>query len=154
MLYATKHLVLIALCFSMLAAVPAHAGETSRKRTPSAEKSTTQFFVGQKYTGTSAWYGLRAHGKPTASGKTFDCTKLTAAHRTLPFGTMVRVTNKNNKQSTIVQITDRGPSEARYLIDISRQAAINIGMMRQGSAVVILEILSLPATYAQNTARK
>ena len=151
--YATKIFILLSLCCSLLA-VPAHAGESSRKGKSKAEKSETQFAVGQKYTGTSAWYGLRAHGKRTASGKTFDSTLLTAAHRSFPFGTLVKVTNKKTKKSTVVQITDRGPSSHSYLIDISRQAAINIGMLRQGSATVPLEIVSLPTSYAYNASRK
>ena len=151
--YVTKLFILLSLCCSLLA-VPAHAGESSRKGKSKTENSETRFAVGQKYTGTSAWYGLRAHGKRTASGKTFDSTQLTAAHRTLPFGTLVKVTNKKTKKSTIVQITDRGPSSHSYLIDISRQAAINIGMLRQGSATVTMEIVSLPTSYAYNTPRR
>ena len=153
MTYVTKLFILLCLGFCLLA-YPAHADDSSRQGKSETKKSETQFVVGQTYTGTSAWYGLRAHGKRTASGKTFDSTQLTAAHRTLPFGTLVKVTNKKTKKSTIVQITDRGPSSHSYLIDISRQAAINIGMLRQGSATVTLEIVSLPASYAYNTARK
>lgn len=150
--HATKLIILLSLCCCLLAA-PAHADDTSRKGKSSAEKSEAPFAVGQKFTGTSAWYGLRAHGKRTASGSTFDCTQLTAAHRTLPFGTLVKVTNKKTKKSVVVQITDRGPAPG-YLIDISRQAAINIGMREQGSAAVILEIVALPAAYAYSSARK
>ena len=151
--YVSKLFILLCLSVSLLAA-PAQAAESSRKGKSKTENSETQFAVGQKYTGTSAWYGLRAHGKRTASGKTFDSTQLTAAHRTLPFGTLVKVTNKKTKKSTIVQITDRGPSSHSYLIDISRQAAINIGMLRQGSATVTMEIVSLPTSYAYNTPRR
>lgn len=151
--YVTKLFILLSLCVGLLA-TPAQAGESSRKGKSKAEKTQTQFAVGQTYTGTSAWYGLRAHGKRTASGKTFDSTQLTAAHRTLPFGTLVKVTNKKTKKSAIVQITDRGPSSPSYLIDISRQAAINIGMLRQGCATVTVEIVALPASYAYNSARK
>ena len=96
---------------------------------------------------------MRAHGRRTASGATFDSTQLTAAHKTLPFGTLVKVTNKQTKKSVVVQITDRGPAPG-YIIDISRQAAINIGMLRQGRATVTLEIVALPASYAYNSARK
>lgn len=151
--YAAKIFILLSLCFGLLA-VPAHAGESSAsKGKTTSEKSETQFAVGQKFTGTSAWYGIRAHGKRTASGTTFDCTQLTAAHRTLPFGTLVKVTNKKTKKSVVVQITDRGPAPG-YLIDISRQAAMDIGMREQGSATVTLEIVALPASYAYNSARK
>ena len=151
--YVSKLFILLCLSVSLLAA-PAQAAESSRKGKSKTENSETQFAVGQKYTGTSAWYGLRAHGKRTASGKTFDSTQLTAAHRTLPFGTMVKITHKKTKKSAIVQITDRGPSSPSYIIDISRQAAIDIGMLRQGRATVTLEIVALPASYAYNSARK
>ena len=150
--YVTKLFILLSLCCSLLA-VPAHAGETTRKGKSNTEKTTKQFAVGQKFTGTSAWYGLRAHGRRTASGTTFDSTQLTAAHKTLPFGTLVKVTNKQTKKSVVVRITDRGP-EPGYIIDISRQAAIDIGMLRQGRAPVTLEIVSLPKSYAANSARK
>ena len=153
MTYVTKLFILLCLGFCLLA-YPAHADDSSRQGKSETKKSETQFVVGQTYTGTSAWYGLRAHGKRTASGKTFDSTQLTAAHRTLPVGTLVKVTHKNTKKSAIVQITDRGPSSPSYLIDISRQAAINIGMLRQGSATVTVEIVALPASYAYNSARK
>ena len=150
--YVTKLFILLSLCLGMLTE-PAHARESSRKGKTTAEKSQNQFAVGQKFTGTSAWYGIRAHGKRTASGTTFDCTQHSAAHRTLPFGTLVKVTNKSTKKSVVVQITDRGPASG-YLIDISRQAAIDIGMRQQGSATVTLEIVALPASYAYNAARK
>ena len=153
MTYVAKLFILICLGFCLLA-YPAHADESSRRNKSETKKSETQFAVGQTYTGTSAWYGLRAHGKRTASGQVFDSTQLTAAHRTLPFGTMVKITHKKTKKSAIVQITDRGPSSPSYIIDISRQAAINIGMLRQGRATVTLEIVALPASYAYNSARK
>ena len=153
MTYVTKLFILLCLGFCLLA-YPAHADDSSRQGKSETKKSETQFVVGQTYTGTSAWYGLRAHGKRTASGQVFDSTQLTAAHRTLPFGTMVKITHKKTKKSAIVQITDRGRSSPSYIIDISRQAAINIGMLRQGRATVTLEIVALPASYAYNSARK
>ena len=153
MTYVTKLFILLCLGFSLLA-YPAQADESSRQGKSKTKKSEPRFVVGQTYTGTSAWYGLRAHGKRTASGQVFDSTQLTAAHRTLPFGTMVKITHKKTKKSAIVQITDRGPSSPSYIIDISRQAAIDIGMLRQGRAPVTLEIVSLPKPYAANSARK
>lgn len=132
-------LFLLGIC---LALAPAQAHASPRHSTQ-AEKSFSA--VGQKASGLSAWYGQRAHGKPTASGKIFDSTQLTAAHRTLPFGTLVKVTNKRNKKSTVVKITDRGPSAKKYIIDISRQAANAIDMRKQGVAPVTLEIVALPA---------
>ena len=106
------------------------------------------YAVGQKLNGRCAWYGQRAHGNKTASGATFDWRTLTAAHRTLPFGTKVRVTNKRNGRSVVVEVTDRGPKNRRYMIDISRQAAVNIGLKEAGEGMVTIEILHLPEWYA------
>ncbi len=106
------------------------------------------YAVGQKMNGRCAWYGQRGHGNKTASGRPFDGKALTAAHRTLPFGSKVRVTNKRNGRSVVVEVTDRGPKNRRYEIDISRQAAVNIGLKDAGEGMVTIEILHLPKWYA------
>ncbi|MEG2173646.1 MAG: septal ring lytic transglycosylase RlpA family protein [Desulfovibrionaceae bacterium] len=152
MQYVTKHLFLVFLSVCLLAA-PAHAGKKAQQNTAQPENKQSSWAIGQKMTGVSAWYGKKAQGNSTASGKRFDSTKLTAAHRTLPFGTMVKVTNKKNKKCTVVQITDRGPSSKKYIIDISRQAAIAIGMLKQGVADVTLEIVSLPPKHSRKRAQ-
>jgi rare lipoprotein A len=90
-------------------------------------------------TGQASWYGAAHHGKRTASGSTYDQTKLTAAHRTLPFGTRVMVTNLSNGKSVEVEITDRGPYAGNRIIDLSRAAAQAIGMIESGTANVRLE---------------
>lgn len=144
--HVTKLLLLVSLSFCLLTA-PAHAGNDSRPGTAPTAKKQPTWAVGQKMTGVSAWYGKRAHGNRTASGARFDSTQLTAAHRTLPFGTMVKVTNKKNNKYIVVRVTDRGPRSKKYNIDISRQAAIAIGMLKQGVANVTLEIVSLPSGY-------
>ena len=97
--------------------------------------------------GMASWYGERRHGNNTASGERFHYLALTAAHRTLPFGTVVRVTNLKNKKSVNVRITDRGPLSPRFMIDISKGAAQAINMVRAGIAPVSAEILELPAWY-------
>lgn len=112
------------------------------------------YAVGQKMSGRCAWYGARAHGNKTASGATFDWRKLTAAHRTLPFGTKLRVTNKRNGKSVVVEVTDRGPKNRRYVLDISRQAAVNIGMKEAGEGMVTIEILDLPKSFVKKAAQK
>lgn len=152
MQYATKLLFFVFLSFCLLAA-PALAGKGSPQNTTQSTKKQSTWAVGQKMTGVSAWYGKKAHGNRTASGKRFDSTKLTAAHRTLPFGTMVKVTNKKNKKYTVVEITDRGPSSKKFIIDISRQAAMSIGMLKQGVANVTLEIISLPPKHSRKRAQ-
>ena len=107
------------------------------------------YAVGQKLAGVSAWYGQRAQGRRTASGEVFDYNRLTAAHRTLPFGSVVRVTNRRNGRSVRLRITDRGPKNPRYSIDITRRAAELIGMRHRGTAPVSIEIMELPGWYAR-----
>ncbi|RLD48659.1 MAG: septal ring lytic transglycosylase RlpA family lipoprotein [Bacteroidetes bacterium] len=91
--------------------------------------------------GEASWYGPGFNGKKTASGEIFDMNKFTAAHRKLPFGTKVKVTNLNNNKSVIVRINDRGPYKKGRIIDLSRKAAIQIGLAKSGIAPVKIEIL-------------
>lgn len=91
--------------------------------------------------GTASWYGHPHHGRLTASGQRFDMYALTAAHRTLPMGTRLRVTNRTNRRSVVVTITDRGPFIRKRVIDLSYAAAREIGMVGPGIAPVDLEIL-------------
>ncbi|ATR81919.1 septal ring lytic transglycosylase RlpA family protein [Pseudomonas sp. FFUP_PS_473] len=97
---------------------------------------------GYDESGTASYYGARHHGKRTASGEPFNQRALTAAHRSLPFGTQVRVTNLNNQRSVVVRINDRGPHTRGRLIDLSRAAAEQLGMIRSGTARVRVQGLS------------
>lgn len=92
-------------------------------------------------TGIASWYGPEFAGKPTASGELFDPRALTAAHPTLPFGTLVRVTNKNNGKQVTVRINDRGPFVANRNIDLSQAAAEQLDMRQTGTIPVTLEVL-------------
>ena len=94
--------------------------------------------------GIASWYGPNFAGRLTSDGEVFDPSKLTAAHRTLPFGTLVKVTNLVNGESVVVRINDRGPFKPNRIIDLSEGAAKAIGMFRMGVARVRLEPLSLP----------
>lgn len=91
--------------------------------------------------GVASYYGRRFHGRPTANGERFDMHEFTAAHRTLPFGSRVRVTNPRNGQSVIVRINDRGPFVGGRTIDLSRAAAEDLGIIRAGHGTVELELL-------------
>ena len=91
--------------------------------------------------GVASFYGTRFAGRPTASGETFNPSEFTAAHKTLPFGSRVRVTNPRNGNSVIVRINDRGPYVRGRVIDVSRAAAEELGMVRAGHATVQLELL-------------
>ena len=92
--------------------------------------------------GLASWYGAKHHGKRTASGEIFDQNKFTAAHRTLPWGSIVKVTNLDNGKSAEVRINDRGPFTKARIIDLSRAAARALGMVKSGVSLVRMELLS------------
>lgn len=92
--------------------------------------------------GEASYYGRGFAGRPTASGETFNPAEMTAAHRTLPFGSKVRVTNTNNGRAIVVRINDRGPFAHNRVIDLSQGAAERIGMIHSGTAQVKLELIS------------
>lgn len=90
--------------------------------------------------GAASWYGLKFHGRRTASGERFDMNGFTAAHRTLPFGTLVRVRSLVNGREVEVRINDRGPHVAGRIIDLSRAAAEALGMLGLGMKPVTLSV--------------
>lgn len=90
--------------------------------------------------GHASWYGAQHHGRKTASGEPFNQNALTAAHRTLAFGTKVKVTNTLNNKSVVVRINDRGPFTKGRIIDLSRAAAAKIDMIKQGVAPVRVQV--------------
>lgn len=103
--------------------------------------STQRTSPGTEVSGQASWYGTYHHGKKTASGERFNQRALTAAHRTLPFGTRVKVTNSLNNKSVVVRINDRGPYSKGRIIDLSRAAAKKINMINRGVAPVRLQVL-------------
>jgi len=92
--------------------------------------------------GMASWYGGRWIGRLTANGERYRAGDLTAAHRHLPFGTFVRITNLRNSRSVIVRINNRGPYSIGRIIDVSKRAAIDLAMLDAGTARVRLEVLS------------
>ena len=103
--------------------------------------------VGWKERGIASWYGGKFHGRRTASGEPYNMYDLTAAHRWLPFGTLVRVTNLRNHRSVVVRINDRGPFVKNRIIDLSYAAARALDMIKSGTAPVVLE--KLPDYYGE-----
>ena len=97
--------------------------------------------------GRAVWYGADWHGRATASGEKFDMHAMTAAHRDLPMGTKVRVTNQRNGNSVVLRINDRGPygKDRRRLIDVSRGAAKKLDFIDAGWTEVTIEVLEKPA---------
>jgi rare lipoprotein A len=123
----TAHLVIPAMVFIFVVMSPGLAGCSST------------YSQSYRATGLATWYGPKFHGKRTASGERFDMHELTAAHRSLPFGTNVKVTNLDNGKSVTVRINDRGPSGRGKIIDLSYEAAKKIGMADKGIVKVRVE---------------
>lgn len=101
-------------------------------------KNTAPVFLDE---GIASWYGPNFHGKLTANGEIYDMDAITAAHRTLAFNSVVKVTNLENGLSVVVRINDRGPYAKQRIIDLSRQAAKKIDMIEQGTTRVRLELI-------------
>jgi rare lipoprotein A len=116
--------------------VPPPSPPAKRGKTPPAPAP-----VGYIEEGNASWYGGEFQGRHSSNGEVYDMYKLTAAHRTLPFDTMVRVTNLNNGKSTTVRITDRGPFVANRIIDLSLAAAREIESVGPGVVPVRVEVL-------------
>lgn len=108
----------------------------------SSKKLLAQALPGKTERGGASWYGPGFHGKLTANGETFDQEALTAAHKTLKFNTRVRVTDLDTGQQVIVRINDRGPFVAGRIIDLSKGAARELGLLEKGVARVELVVLS------------
>ena len=105
---------------------------------PQAEQNESGDYV---EVGVASWYGPNFDGKLTASGEIFNMYELTAAHRTLPFNTILRVTRLDNGKSVVVRINDRGPFKKDRIIDLSYAAALEIDLISSGTALVKVEVL-------------
>lgn len=105
-------------------------------------------------TGIASWYGPDFHGKRTANGETYDQYELTAAHRTLPMPSLVRVTNLENGRAVVVRINDRGPFARGRVIDVSRRAADLLGFVGRGTARVRVEVLERESRQMAEAARR
>ncbi len=106
----------------------------------SDEESGEFRFTGRQFSGKASYYANKFNGRTTASGAVFDNNKITAAHKTLPFGTIVKVTNRRNNKSVIVEINDRGPFVSGRIIDLSRDAAVKLDMISAGVVEVIVRV--------------
>ncbi len=133
--------LLVAAACAPRAALPLVPSTSAAALTLAAGAAPSQaLFTAQE--GMASWYGPGFAGRTTSNGEVFDPSQLTAAHRTLPFGTRVRVTNLTNGSSIEVRINDRGPFKAGRIIDLSRAAADRIGMLASGVVRVRVEVVS------------
>ncbi len=127
-------------------AVPRHEPRT-RAGNPKSYEVLGQRYVtlksskGFRQKGVASWYGTKFHGRKTANGETYNMYAMTAAHKTLPIPSYVRVTNLNNQRSVIVRINDRGPFHGNRIIDLSYAAATKLGITRTGTGYVEIEAL-------------
>src|SRR5271165_4639591 len=127
--------------FSLLAAQSCAKRKLPRSaQAPAAPNVPAQVLSPE--TGLASWYGHPYHGRAAANGEIYDMEKLTAAHRTLPFGTWVRVTNLTNGKTTEVRITDRGPFIDGRIIDLSRAAAREIDLLIPGIVQVRVDVIN------------
>lgn len=132
-----KYLSLLLISASLFLA---SCGVTSRveKRSPDGHYKATDKILEE---GVASWYGPNFHGRLTANGETYDMNGLTAAHRTLPFNTVVEVENLDNGKTVQVRINDRGPFAKNRIIDLSKKAAEEIDMLGPGTAPVALYLI-------------
>jgi len=100
--------------------------------------------------GTASWYGRKFHGRPTSSGEPYDMYAMTAAHKTLPLPSYVRVTNLDNGREIVVRVNDRGPFHADRIIDLSYTAALQLDMVGHGTAPVRVEAIATGEGRADN----
>lgn len=102
-----------------------------------------------KQKGIASWYGMKFHGHRTSNGEVYDVYKMTAAHKTLPLPSYVKVTRQDNQKSVIVRVNDRGPFHEGRAIDLSYAAAVKLGIDKLGTAPVTLEVLAVPLDQSQ-----
>ncbi len=121
------------------AAAPAPEPAPSAKAAPVPEKASS----GDVTEGKVAHYGRKFNGRKTASGERFNASAMTMAHKTLPFGTLVKVTNLANKRSVVVRVNDRGPIDADRVGDLTTAAASKIRMLRSGVVDAKMEVVGM-----------
>lgn len=110
--------------------------------------------VGNEYNGIASWYGPNFHAKKTSNGEIYNMYAMTAAHKTLPMNTMVKVDNLENGKSVTVRINDRGPFVSGRIIDLSNKAAHQIDMVKRGTVPIKLTVLGFNAKIAQTAEEK
>jgi peptidoglycan lytic transglycosylase len=140
----TNILVMFAVVTS-LAAAPQSSSPSNTSPQAASQSNSSQVKHAKTYqVGRASWYGKFFHGKPTASGEPYNMFLFTAAHNTLPLGTLLRVTNLRNGKAIVVRVNDRGPVPEGRIIDLSYAAAQVLGFRQGGLTRVRLQILETP----------
>ncbi len=137
--YILKKYFVVLLCLFLASCAVRPA--TDKKKQPSTSTPRPHAPTGKvkTETGVASYYHDKFAGRPTANGEKYQPQQLTAAHKKLPFGTQVKVTNLSNGKSVVVRINDRGPHTKGRVLDLSKKAAQNLDMIRSGTAKVKLE---------------
>ena len=130
----------VALVIAGCASNPRYTRYSQFKQPGSSTSSKTPAAIGTTETGVASYYGSEFHGRKTANDEKYDMYKMTAAHRTLPFGTNLKVTNLDNGKVVNIRVNDRGPFKKNRIIDLSYQAARDIFMIGNGTANVKIEV--------------
>ena len=130
------------------------AEPTAAKMPAPAPAPATADNGGRIQKGKISYYSTKFNGRKTANGEIFDSNQLTMAHRTLPFGTLVEVTHAKNKRSVIVRVNDRGPAIASRIGDLSRAAAIKLGIVHSGLAQVTLKVIGSAGSHTSTIKTK
>ena len=154
-LYSLVLPVLLTACATSWDGVPHNPVEPTARELPRSKSGNPPFYevygvryhvmnssVGYNERGIASWYGKKFHGRPTSSGERYDMYAMTAAHKTLPLPTIVRVTNLKNGKSVVVKVNDRGPFIDNRIIDMSYAAAIELDMTGAGTVPVQVEALT------------
>ena len=142
-----KFIPLLVISFLFTACVPAvrfsslSTGVVVPKNSKIQSGPTEKIPTGTIYHGIASYYGTEFNGRQTSNGEIYDMNKLTAAHRELPFGTMIKVTNVANRRWVVVRVNDRGPFVAGRILDLSYEAARQLDMVRTGTAEVEIEVV-------------
>ena len=148
----SRFIRLLFIC-GLITSCGGHEKHTYRSESPPVTKIQKPYTVnGERYeplsshegfvqSGISSWYGSDFHGKKTSNGEIYDMYAMTAAHKTLPFGVYIKVTNRDNGREGVVRINDRGPFVAGRIIDLSYSAAKDLGVVASGTAQVKIEAL-------------
>ena len=132
------------ILFFILSLFISCAPASHRVDEPNNISSDNIYNDGYSQIGIASWYGVEEHGRPTATGERFTMYGYTAAHRTLPMGTIIRITNLENGRDVIVKVNDRGPFVEGRIVDLSHAAAKSIDMIDNGTAKVKVEVISSP----------
>ncbi|MDP8239633.1 MAG: septal ring lytic transglycosylase RlpA family protein [Candidatus Hatepunaea meridiana] len=141
--YLATLFIIFSFAVYIYSCTPAPRFRNSPHTSKHAKKTPKHYKEGQILTGKASWYGSDFHGKMTANGEIYDMNKVSAAHKHLPFNTIIEVTNLKNGKEIKVRINDRGPYAKGRILDLSKGAAKKLGMMKTGVAEVRIRIIKL-----------